>query len=61
MSATRSQKESMQAEIAKDVNCILEELWSLDPTNTLWKILKGETKRGMDNILTLPKDNILKL
>ena len=57
----RGQIEAMQAKIAKDAKHIIEELWGMEPTDTLWEIFKRETKKSVDDILTLQKDNILKL
>ena len=56
---SRAQRKAM---IEEDVKHVLEELWDYEPEDVFYKIFKREAKTGgVDDVLALPKKNILEL
>ena len=55
-------KAQRKAMIEEDVKHVLEELWSYEPEDVFYKVFKREAKTGgVDNVLALPKKDILEL
>ena len=58
---TRSNRDKRRAENQEDINHLLEEVWGLDPEETFYKIFSRESKKGIQDVIEMSKEDLREL